>query len=112
MDKVERESIVNEVVERVTLMIPEIIGNLMMNYQAKLRASEKFYKKHPEFDSHRRLVAATIEKIENKDFSKSIDEILEDAVPEINKLINKTKSLSIDSVSKPDLDSDLWNGEF
>lgn len=106
----ERESIINEVVERVTLMLPEIIGNLIMNHAAKLKVNKEFYKAHPELAEHKDVVASVVEQLEDSDPSKNFRDILEGAVPKIKKRIDKVKLLDTEKVKKPDLNFD--NGVF
>jgi hypothetical protein len=106
MTKEERESIINEAVERTLLMIPEVIGNLIMNHAAKIRAGKLFYDKYPEFKSFSDIVASTIEEVEDKDFTKDMNEILELAVPEIKRRIEAVKNLDFKSVKKPDVNID------
>ena len=102
--KEERESIINEAVERTLLAIPEVIGNLIMNHASKLRASKLFYDKYPQFKNYKELVAAVIEKIDDSDMSKNFDQIIEAAVPEIESKIKAMKNLDMKKVKKPDLE--------
>lgn len=97
----EREEIVQEAVERTILMIPEIIGNLIMNHASKIRTNKEFYEKFPDLKDYRDIVASVVEGIEDEDLSKSMAEILEQAVPKIRRRIDNIKNLSMDTVSKP-----------
>jgi hypothetical protein len=106
----ERESIINEAVERTILMIPEVVGNLMMNHAAKIRANKKFYEKHPEFKEFKEVVASVIEQVEDSDLSKNFEDILTNAIPKIRKRIDQVKLLDTKKVEKPDLNFD--NGVF
>lgn len=109
MTKEERDSIVNEAVEKALLKVPEIIGNLMMTYSNKAKASKEFYDKYPQFNKHRDIVAATIEKVEDEDFTKTFEEILDAAVPKIKQSIKNFNGLDMGTVRKPKLD---YNGEI
>ena len=106
----ERNSIVNEAVEKALLKLPEIVGNLMMNYAAKAKTSEKFYERFPEFSKHRDVVASAVERIEEEDPTKNLEQILNDAVPEIRRRLKSIKGLDMSTVKKPD--TDFSHGEF
>ena len=103
----ERESIISEAVERTLVAIPEVVGNLMMNYAAKAKAKEDFYKKYKEFVGHNQIVAATIEEEEGKDPTRNMAEIAEAAVPEIRKRISMLKPLDMKNVKRPNLKADF-----
>jgi|OpeIllAssembly_1097287.scaffolds.fasta_scaffold3114882_1 hypothetical protein len=100
----ERESIIQEATERMLLRIPEVVGNLISNYSAKIRLSKEFYTKYPEFNNHRETVASVIEDLENKSSFKPLKEILDEAVPTIRKRINSIKGIDRTTVKKPNLD--------
>jgi hypothetical protein len=100
----EKEDIVNAVVERIYLKLPEIMGNLMAEHAAKLKISKEFYDKYPEFKDYRREVAAIIERVEGTDPTRPIKEIMEKAVPEIRSQLKNLKNLDMKSVSRPNLD--------
>jgi len=100
----ERESIINEAVERALLKIPEVVGTLMATYAGKVRDSKEFYDKHPEFNDHRNVVAAVIEDMENKNIGRSIKDLMEEAIPIIRKRILQTKSLDTKVNQSPKLD--------
>ena len=59
----ERESIINEAIERVLLVTPEVIGNLITDHVAMNKINTDFYKNHPEFKDHKDTVASVIEKV-------------------------------------------------
>jgi len=114
MFETEKEEIINEVVERLSskllddaveklyLMLPDIIGNLITNHIAKLRINKDFYSKHPELRNKREVVASVVEMIEGQDPTVDYEDILQKAVPEVNKRLRITKSLDFKSVSEPD----------
>jgi len=95
----ERESIINEAVEKALLLLPETVGNLMANQAALHKMNREFYEKYPEFKDHRKAVASAIEMVEGKHSLASYDKILEKAVPEIRKRINTLSSLDTDTVT-------------
>lgn len=106
----ERESIINEAIERTLLMIPEVVGNLIMNHAAKLRMNKEFYKNHPELAKYKDVVASVIEHLEDSDPSQSFEDIIEKAVPKIKRRIEQVKDLDMKKVEKPNLNFD--NGVF
>jgi len=112
MTSEERESIINEAVERTLLMIPEVVGNLIMNHAAKIRTSKVFYEKYPELKSHKELVAAVIEEIDDANIGDNFDQIVERAVPEIKRKISQLKNLDLKKVEKPKLDIPFGSGEI
>lgn len=103
----EKEEIINAVVERTLLKIPDVVGNLITNYAAKIRINKEFYTKHPEFDKHRDLVASVIESVEGEDPTRDFEEIVNSAVPKIKRRIEQMKNLDMKKVEKPKLDIDL-----
>jgi hypothetical protein len=100
----ERESLINEITERMLLKIPDIVGNLMSSYAEKIRISKEFYIKYPEFNDHRDVVAAVIESIDGNSKFKPFKEVVEDSVPMIRKRIESLKGIDMKSVKKPNLD--------
>ena len=106
----ERESVINEAVERTLLLIPEVVGNLMQNHSMKVKANKRFFEKYPEFDGHREIVAATVEQVEGDNPGTDFDNLLKMAEPMIRQRIKGFGKLDTSSVSKPDLD--FSQGEF
>lgn len=102
--KEEKESLINEITERMLLKIPDVVGNLITNYATKIRVGKEFYEKYPEFKNHRDIVAATIEHLENLNTDKGFKEIVDSSIPEIRKKIKAMKGVDTKSVSKPNLD--------
>jgi len=101
--KEERESIIAEATESMLLKIPEVVGNLITNYAAKIRLSKEFYAKYPEFEKHKEVVASVIEDFDNKSF-KPLKVVIEEAVPTIKKRIEQLRGVDIKTVKKPNLD--------
>lgn len=100
----DRESLINEITERMLLKIPEIVGNLITIYADKIRMSKEFYAKYPEFNDHKDIVAAVIESIDGNSKFKPFKEVVEDSVPLIRKRIEAYKDIDVKTVSKPNLD--------
>lgn len=112
MDKSEREEIINEAVERTILMIPEVVGNLIMNHAAKMRVSSKFYEKYPQFKEFKQVVASVIEKYDDENIGEDFEKVLEKSVPEVERRIAKVKDLNMTEVKKPDLKIPFGSGEI
>ena len=96
-----KQEVVDEVVEKVLLMLPEIIGNLITNHMSMLKINKDFYLKHPEFRGKKDIVTSVIEMIEGQDPTVDYEDILNDAVPEIKKRINQVKGLDFKSLPEP-----------
>ena len=105
MNDVERESIINETIERMLLRLPEVVGNLITNHVQNNKINKEFYAKYPEFKIHRDVVMAVIEKLDGDNPLTDYKDILEKAVPIIKNQIKTQKSLNIKPSEKlPDLD--------
>jgi hypothetical protein len=107
ISEIEKEEIINAAIERVLLRLPEIIGNLITNHATKLRLNKEFYEKYPDLKDHRNIVAATIERIEGDDPSRSFKDIMNDAVPEIRRQLKNLKNLDLKPVDKPKMKYDI-----
>lgn len=111
----EKQDIINEVVEKILLMLPEIIGNLITNHISMLKMNRDFYLKHPELRDKKDIVASVIEMIEGNDPTADYKDILHDAVPEIKRRLGQIKDLDFNSVPKPNRslkDLTFDNGEL
>ena len=100
----EKEGLINEIVERMLLKIPDIVGNLITLYADKIRMSKEFYAKYPEFSDHRDVVASVIESMDANSKFKPFKEVVEDSVPVIRKRIGLLKGIDMKTVKKPNLD--------
>lgn len=97
----ERQSIISEAVEKVLLMIPDTMGNLMTNHMALLEMNKKFYLKYPELRDKKDIVTSVVEMIEGRDPTVDYNEILCQAVPEIKKRIAQVSNLNCNIPPKP-----------
>ena len=103
----ERNSIIDEVTkavllavkEEILLCLPEVIGNLMVQHISHHELNKKFYAAHEEFKDKKGIVAKIIEEIEGKDPLKNYEDILKEAVPEIENRIKIMSTLDMDSVN-------------
>jgi len=111
MSPEERESIINEAVERALLAIPEVVGNLMAQNATYNKINSQFYKDHPEFKDKKDIVVSVVEMIDGQNPGLEYDKILEKALPEIRKRIEMTNGLNVTSVTNPG-DRNFDNGEI
>lgn len=98
MTDTEKEALVTEIVEKVLLRIPEVIGNLIVNHAAVHKLNMQFYKDHPEFKEHRDVVQSVVEMVEGKNPLLNYEEILGQAAPEINHRLQLLKSVNATTV--------------
>ena len=96
----EREEIINAAVERVLLAIPDVIGNLMANHAMLHKLNSEFYKAHPEFAKRKDIVQAVVEYTEGKNPLSKYEDILQKAVPEIERRLLIAKDVNVDTVQK------------
>ena len=97
----ERQSIINEAVERTLLSLPDIVGNLIADQFKMLKLNKKFYDQYPEFIGNKDIVAAVIEQVDSENPGVDYDKLLEKAVPQIRSKLNLAKGLDTRSISKP-----------
>ena len=110
-----KQEVVDEVVEKVLLMLPEIMGNLITNHISKLKLNKDFYLSHPEFRDKKDIVASVIEMVEGLDPTVDYEDILHKAVPEIKRRLGKVKDLDFKPVPRLDRtfnDMTFDNGEL
>ena len=111
----ERQSIINEAVEKALLALPEVVGNLMANQASLMKMNREFYKKYPEFSTEKDLVASVVEKVDSDNPGIGYEKILERSVPLIRERLRIVKSLDFKSVERPSRDLstiDLSHGEL
>lgn len=96
----EKEEIIAAAVERTLLAIPEVVGNLMANHAMLHKLNSEFYKAHPEFAARKDIVQAVVEYVEGKNPLTKYEDILQIAVPEIERRLLIAKDVNVDSVSK------------
>ena len=99
--------------ENALRALPLVIENILAQGTVLKKSSEEFYKAHPEFQSHKDVVARVIEDLDHKNPGKAYSELLTEAVPEIRKKIDTLSEFSMNK-TKPnveDLDTKI-NGEL
>lgn len=98
----ERQSIINEAVERTLLLLPEVVGNLIMNQVNLIKMNKSFYDKFPDFVGSKDIVASVVEYVEGTHPGVKYEDILNIAAPLIKERIKTVKGLDMKTVSRPD----------
>lgn len=99
LSKEERESIVQETCERILLILPEVMGNLITSHTAMLDINKKFYDKYPRFKKNKDSVMSVVEMMEAKHPNLEHEKLLEKSVPEIDKRIAQLQKLDTQNVT-------------
>ena len=105
----EKQELEDRIIEKVLLMIPEVMGNLITHHMSMKETNQEFYKKHSELQEHKEVVAKVLEKVEGDNPLLSHQKLLEKALPKIQDQIKLSNGLSMETVDVPSLD---YNGEF
>jgi hypothetical protein len=110
----ERESIINETVERVFKLLPETIGNLMKSHAMIARLNKEFYEAHQDYKNHKDIVTQTLARVEGNNPLKSYEDVIKMAIPEIDKRIGLTRGLNNSTPEQGNLSLrfDSINGEL
>lgn len=111
----ERREIVNQVKEELLLMIPDVIGNLIMNHVGMIRMNKKFYEDNPDLAGSKDVVASVVEMVEGENPGMDYQAILDRAIPLIKARIKNTKNLNMTEVKRPNRNLSsltLGNGEL
>ena len=90
---------VNRAIEKMLLILPETIGNLMASHAALHKINKKFYDDYPEFKDKKDIVASVVEMVEGKNPLEKYEEILKKAIPEIRSRIKIVGSLDMKNVT-------------
>ena len=101
LDKEERDSIINEAVEKALLLLPQTVGSLMANQAALFKLNKEFYEKYPDFAGHKQVVAAVLEKVDGDIPLASLEEKYEKAVPLIRERLKTIGSLEMKTATEP-----------
>lgn len=94
----EKDEIVALAVERTLLAIPEVVGNLIANHAALHKINKDFYDKHKEFATRKDIVQAVVEMVEGQNPLDKYPEILDKAIPEIQRRLMIAKDLNVTDV--------------
>ena len=113
---VEHDAIVNEIWERMTVRMVEIVSNLMMNSAEVFKLNKDLYKDHPEFKEHIDSVRSVLKKLEEENPGVAYVDLIKQAVPLIKDRIKTIAPLDIEKVAKRnDLNLNIpmdSNGDF
>lgn len=111
MTSMELKEFKEEIKEEILLLIPEVVGNMIMEMKALTERTEDFYKKHKEFKGHEQTVNAVLASME--DPLKDHTQILKEAPAKIRERINTMKSLDLEKINpSPDTTFKSENGEL
>lgn len=106
----DHEKLIQEIIERMLKILPEVVGNLMTAHAANAKLSEEFYKSNPEFKSHTDIVRESVAKVDLENPTMGYEEILKMAIPSIREGIKAKGNVSMQRpTEKPSLD---LNGEL
>lgn len=105
----EKESIINEAIERALLKLPEVVTSLIQTKIAQEKIKAEFFDKNKDFKLHPDVVAGIISSIEGNSPGRKYEDILNEATPKIREKIGTVGSLNNTEVKKP---SDLSFGEL
>lgn len=106
----DREKLIQEIIERMLKILPEVVGNLMASCAANAKLSEEFYKSNPEFKSHKDIVRESVASIDLKNPTMSFEDILKASIPVIREGIKAKGGLTMNRpTTRPPLD---LNGEL
>lgn len=97
---------IDSTVEKALLRIPEIIGALMADKAAQMETVKKFYTEHSEFNSHKDLVGAMVQKVDAENPGASYSDLLKKATPLIHEAIRTKAKLDLSTIptEKPTTD--------
>ncbi|MBT9168556.1 MAG: hypothetical protein DDT19_01903 [Syntrophomonadaceae bacterium] len=70
-----------EAKEEALLLLPEVVGNLMVQHSALRRTTEEFYRANPSFEQNKLLVAKILEKLDAENPGVDYSKLLEKATP-------------------------------
>lgn len=92
MDEQEREEIINAAVERMLVLLPTVITNLVRNAAKIQGAVTKFYDQNPDLTEHKQLVGAAIERLESQHPGVAYDKLASMAAKEVRAMMSKVSS--------------------
>lgn len=91
----ERESVINEAVERALKLLPQTMSNLIQEHQDTMKLNQQFYKDHPEFKKHTDIVQNVIEHVDGQNPFLDYKELIRKAVPEIRQRIKTVGAMDV-----------------
>jgi hypothetical protein len=97
----EREGIIAEAIERLLIVLPEVVGNLMQANVTYSKLSKKFYLENPDLVDHKDIVREMVNKVEGENPLLPHDQVLSKALPTIRDHIKLKGGLCMGQASKP-----------
>lgn len=95
------EVAVNRAIEKMSLLLPTVVAQLLQEKVIMRKMADEFYNKHKEFIEHKKVVASVIEQIESQNPGLQYSQILDKSVPEIKERISIMSNTNIKTVEKP-----------
>lgn len=77
----------NKTVEQTLCLVPHMVQKLVKKMSDINKFLGQFFTEHPNYEKHKDIVTATVSKIELENPHLMFDEVLQKAVPEIDKKI-------------------------
>jgi hypothetical protein len=118
----ERQSIIDEAVEKALLALPNVIGNLILNQISLTKLMREFYSKNPELSTSKDIVSAMLEKVEGENPGIEYPKIIDLALPLIRQQLQTINKTSFTPTNRPNRDlsqlkivptqNNLGNGEL
>jgi len=102
-EREEREEIIQQALEAMLRMLPEVVGNLMKANSMYSKLTSKFYKDNPYLANHTDIVKETVAEVEGQNPTKTYDEILQLALPKIKSHLVSKGTVNMDLVDKSSL---------
>jgi hypothetical protein len=122
IDQDERQSIINEAVEKALLALPAVVGNLILNQISLTKLMREFYTKNPDLVKSKDIVSAVMEKVESENPGIEYPKIIDMALPMIRQQLQLLTKTSFTPTTHPNRDlsksqiisnqNDLGNGEL
>ena len=95
------EAVKYPISEHALLKLPEVMGAMIKQNQARMVFIEKFLKDNPEFLLHKELILRTAQEFQAKYPLREIEEILVEFTDEIKQRIKIISGLDTKTVTKP-----------
>ncbi len=106
------EDEIQNIIQRVFLLLPDVMSNLIKSQNDLFDMSKKFYSEHPEFKGHEKIVSKIVESVEGHNILENYPDILNNAIPKIRQEISKLESFDMQSDSIPSIDFNKEKGIF
>ena len=95
MTEVEREELVQDIIERLFKVLPSVIGNLMTTQALNSKLIADFYGANRDLEQHKDIVREVMLKIEGQNPLAPYEEIIQKALPIIRDQVKVKSKLSM-----------------